>query len=240
METPGWDVEQIGRTLGAEVQSVKPEVWRVEMPHRQLARRLRLELAPQHQAVRLYGGHPGNRRGSALSQVDLYRVEQVQIDEAAGQVRFVTSAPNPAELIVWKVGTFQLSAGHCSATDDEIPPPATAVPAAAVPEPGASSVDDEPELREDRVNLVGRLARPHYSERTGRPFFTAGLAEQPDGEIETVWHRLKAFGGVARHANELRRGQLVRLSGKPTQEVYDKDGETHLVTTILLSYIEPC
>lgn len=239
METTGWDVEQIGRVLGSEVHSVKPEVWRVEMSHRQVARRLRLELAPQHQAVRLYGGHPGNRGGSALSQVDLYRVGQVQIDETAGQVRFVTRAPNPAELIVWKVGTFQLSAGHCSATDDEMPPPVPAVPAAPVPDPSGGADDDDPESVEDRVNLVGRLARPHYSERTGRPFFTAGLAEQPEGEVEPIWHRLKAFGGVARHANELRRGQLVRLSGKPTQEVYDKDGEPHLVTTILLSYIEP-
>jgi single-stranded DNA-binding protein len=86
---------------------------------------------------------------------------------------------------------------------------------------------------------VGKLARPHYSDRTGKPFFTAGLAEYPDQGIVPVWHNLKAFGGVARQAAELERGQIVRLTGKSQEDRFrNRKGEEVARPVILLVHIE--
>jgi len=88
------------------------------------------------------------------------------------------------------------------------------------------------------VQLVGRLARPHYSEATGKPFFTAGLAEYRDGAMAPTWHNLKAFGGVARAAQHLERGAWVRLTGKHQVDRYQKDGQDVSRPVILLVHIE--
>jgi single-stranded DNA-binding protein len=53
-----------------------------------------------------------------------------------------------------------------------------------------------------------------------------------------VWHNLKAFGGVARAAQHLARGQMVRVSGKQREEIYEREGEAHRALSLLVVHIE--
>lgn len=211
-----WDTRRIADALKGELRQRKPELTTLELCHPVVGTRLKLDMATRHDALRLWCDRNDNGHLSVVGRLDLYRIEAIAIDADTHRVRFAATAPHPVELEVTAEATFQVIIGTKLDT-----------PVAMVAQPA-------PEV----VQLVGRLARPHYSERTGKPFFTAGLAEYPDGAVTPTWHNLKAFGGVARAAQHLERGAMVRLSGKPQEDRYHKDGQEMTKTVILLVHIE--
>lgn len=232
MGTTRWDIAAISTALGAEVVQSKPEVYCLRLTHPIVGSRLKLEMAPALEAIRLWCGQPDNGTPSVLARTDVFRVTEVLVDQGQGEVRFRTAEPHPTELLVTEDATFSMSVGilldgrlnGSVASKGEVSP----VPAKFEPGHGDDGL----------IQLVGKLARPHFSDRTGKPFFTAGLAEYPDGAMAPVWHNLKAFGGVARTAQHLERGQWVRLSGKVQEDRYQKAGQDMAKTVILLVHIE--
>jgi hypothetical protein len=218
-----WDLEAIAQALDGVVRHRKPHVYDVAITHRQLGIRLKLDMAPEHDALRLWCDRNDEGRLVLLGRIDLFEIGEVAIDPEQGIVRFRTRDTCPSELEITSDATYLLSVGGS--------PRSAVAPATVVP---ARETESEDEL----IRLVGRLARPHYSESSGKPFFTAGLAEHPDGAMAPVWHNLKAFGGVAREARHLERGDWVRLTGKPHQERYRKGGVEQTKPVILLVHIE--
>lgn len=232
MGTIHWDIMGIGTALGAEVTQSKPEVYCLRLTHPRVGTRLKLEMAPALEAIRLWCGHPVNGTPGVLARTDVFRVTEVLVDQGQGEVRFRTAEPHPTELLVTEDATFSISVGvllngRLNGSDTSS---GDASPAPARIEPGNG--DD------GLIQLVGKLARPHFSDRTGKPFFTAGLAEHPDGAMAPVWHNLKAFGSVALNAQHLERGSWVRLSGKEQEDRYQKAGQDTTKTVILLVHIE--
>jgi hypothetical protein len=169
-------------------------------------------------ALRVYCDRSDDGHLTVLGRIDLFEIADVMINVEEGWVRFGSAHQPPTELEVSSDATFFVTVGERSNHG-------RGAPATAAPE-------------SDLVQLVGRLARPHYSEGSGKPFFTAGLAEHPDGATEPIWHNLKAFGGVAREAKHLGRGEWVRLSGKPHEDRYTKEGAEVTRPVILLVHIE--
>lgn len=215
-----WDLEAIATALGGALRNRKPHVFGIELRHAHLGTRLKLDLAPEHRAVRLWCDFNDQGKLTLLGRVDLFDIEGIGVDADEGRVHFVSQNPQPTELEVRADATFLVTVGSSRSRQ------------AAVIEPTVVSNGD------DLVHLVGRLARPHYSDRTGKSFFTAGLAEYQDGAVTPIWHNLKAFGGVAREAGQLERGTRVRLSGKPHQDRYQKNGQEVIKPVILLVHIE--
>ena len=211
-----WDTRLIAEALGGELRQRKPELTTLELTHLRVGTRLKLDMATRHDALRLWCDRNDHGQLSVVGRLDFYGIESIVIDAAERRVRFAATAPHPVELEVSAEATFQVTIG--TTLNGPAPAPANPVP--------------------ELVQLTGRLARPNYSERTGKPFFTAGLAEYPDGAIAPTWHNLKAFGGVARAAQHLERGAVVRVSGKPQAEHYHKDGQEMTKTVILLVHIE--
>ncbi len=221
-----WDIDGVGIALGGQVVSTKPGVMSVRIQHKELGTRLKLEMAPAHRGIRLYCDRNGGDDVTVLSRTDLFGITNVMVDEANGEVRFQTGEPRPTELVVTEDATFQMAVGR---QGQEVPPPTATDTAPPLP----------PVADDGLIHLVGKLARPHYSDRTGKPFFTAGLAEYPDQGVVPIWHNLKAFGGVARQAAELERGQIVRLTGKSQEDRYrNRKGEDIARPVILLMHIE--
>ena len=231
MGTTRWDLDGISTALGAEIERSKPDVYSLRLTHSVVGTRLRLEMAPALEAIRLWCDCNGHGTPTLLARTDLFRVTEVEIDEGKGEVRFRTAEPNPTELLITEDATFHMTVGMYL---DELSK------GAARPQ---TETEEAPEARErpngdDLIQMVGKLARPHFSDRTGKPFFTAGLAQYPDGAMAPVWHNLKAFGGVAQNAQHLERGQWVRLSGKEQTDRYQKAGQDVTKTVILLVHIE--
>ncbi len=189
-----WDIAGISRALGAEVAQSRPEVYCLRLTHPTVGTRLKLEMAPALETIRLWCGQTENGTPTVLARTDLFRVTEVMVDQGQGEVRFRTAEPHQTELLITEDATFQMAVGiHL----DEL--------ARGRDEPKVDAAGDP--AREERtqgddglIQLVGKLARPHFSDRTGKSFFTAGLAEYPDGAMAPVWHNLKAFGGVALNA----------------------------------------
>lgn len=218
MGTSDWDLELIGQTLGVVGTPAKPGVIGFDLDHQAEDIRLRLEVAPNHRAVRLYCKRQHDDHALVLCRTDLFGIEEVLCDEAQGTVRFRNRRERPTDLMVSEDATFELFV------------------AAPTPDsPGA-----QPPLAADGlVHLVGRLARPRFSDRTGKPFFSAGLAEYPDGGIVPIWHSLKAFEAVALQAAGLERGQMVRVSGHLRQEHFrGSTGRDQQRNVLILASIE--
>lgn len=211
-----WDTRRIAEALDGELRQRKPELTTLELTHPRVGTRLKLDMATRHDALRLWCDRNDNGQLSVVGRLDFYGIESIVMDEATRRVRFAATTPSPVELEVSADATFQVTIGT------------------TIGGPAPSAAEPPPEV----VQLTGRLARPNYSERTGKPFFTAGLAEYPDGAVAPTWHNLKAFGGVARAAQHLERGAVVRVSGKPHIEHYHKDGQELTKTVILLIHIE--
>ncbi len=230
MGTTRWDTAAISTALGAEVIQSKPDVYCLRLTHAVVGTHLKLEMAPSLEALRLWCDRKGNGGHTLLGRCDLFRVTEVMVDEGKGEVRFRTAEPNPTELLITEDVTFHISVGvlldglRNSFKNSEAP--------------SIQAPVEEESTRDELIQLVGKLARPHFSDRTGKPFFTAGLAEYPDGAMAPVWHNLKAFGGVALNAQHLERGQWVRLSGKVQEDRYQKNGEQMAKPVILLVHIE--
>jgi len=230
MGTKTWDIEGISTALGADVITTKPDVYCLRLTHAVVGTRLKLEMAPSVQAIRLWCDRKGNGVYTLLSRCDLFRVTEVAVNEGKGEVRFSTAEPNPTELLITEDATVHISVGVLL---DELRNGSVRSETASMRAPV-----DEGSMRDDLIQLVGKLARPHFSDHTGKPFFTAGLAEYPDGAMAPVWHNLKAFGGVALNAQHLERGQWVRLSGKLQEDRYQKHGADLSKKVILLVHIE--
>jgi hypothetical protein len=211
-----WDLEAIAEALGSSVRERKRGVFGVELHHPTLGTRLKLDMAPSVDALRLFCDRLDDGHLTVLGRIDLFEIAIVTINVAEGWVRFGSVHQLPTELEVSDEATFVVTVGERSN-------PGRRAPAAA---------DNE------LVRLVGHLARPHCSEATGKPFFTAGLAEHPDGATAPVWHNHKAFGGVAREGKHLERGAWVRLIGKSQVDRYHKDGQEQIRPVILLVHIE--
>jgi hypothetical protein len=218
-----WNLDAIAQALDGEVRNRKPHVYDVAITHPRLGIRLKLDMAPEHDALRLWCDRNDEGKLVLLGRIDLFEIGEIAIDAEQGIVRFRTRDTCPSELEVTSDATYLLSVGGS--------PRSAVVPDTVIPA-------SETEPGDDTIRLVGRLARPHYSESSGKPFFTAGLAEHPDGAMAPVWHNLKAFGGVAREAQYLERGAWVRLTGKPHQDRYRKDGVEQTKPVILLVHIE--
>ncbi|MDQ3655092.1 MAG: hypothetical protein M3457_08440 [Chloroflexota bacterium] len=73
--------------------------------------RLKLEMAPALEAIRLWCGQPDTGTPTVLARTDLFRVTEVLADEGQGEVRFRTAEPNPTELLITEDATFQMSVG---------------------------------------------------------------------------------------------------------------------------------
>lgn len=216
-----WDLDAIAATLDGTVRQRKPHVFGIELSHAQLGTRLKLDMAPEYGAVRLWCDHNEQNKLTLLGRVDLFDIQAIMINPDEGRVHFISQSPQPAELEVRADATFLITVGPTSNQRE------------VAVEPVVTSIGDE------LVHLAGRLARPHYSDRTGKPFFTAGLAEYRDGAMAPIWHNLKAFGGVATHARDLERGDWVRLTGKTQEDRYrNRLGEEVSKPVILLVHIE--
>ncbi len=215
-----WDLDAIAATLDGTVHQRKPHVFGIELTHAHLGTRLKLDMAPEYGALRLWCDHNEQNKLTLLGRVDLFDIEAIMLNPDEGRVHFVSQSPQPSELEVRADATFLITVGRASDQKE------------AVVEPTLTANGVE------LVHLAGRLARPHYSDRTGKPFFTAGLAEYQDGAMVPVWHNLKAFDGVARQAGQLERGAWVRLTGKSLQDRYQKNGQEVTKPVILLVHIE--
>lgn len=232
MVSEAWDIAGISAALGAEVVTSKPDVLCLRLAHQTVGTRLKLEMAPTVQAIRLRCDQVSQGKSTLISRCDLFRVSEVVVDEARSEVRFRTTDQNPTELMITEDATFHLTVGVMV---DELTNGRGERNGAATTQPTA--MEDSPQA-DGLIHLVGKLARPFFSNRTGKPFFTAGLAEHPDQAIAPVWHNLKAFGGVALQAQYLQRGQWVRLSGKVQEDRYHKAGDVMPKPVILLVHIE--
>ncbi len=228
MQATEWDIGAIRDALGGEYRANPPDIHAIRLINRELDIRLKVELVTGKRLVRLWCDRHRSSGPSLIGRTDLFRVDSIEADSARGQVRFRTADPYPSELVVTEDGTFRLTVAYTTemSTDESHP-----VENDVAAEEGEAPSDE-------LVNLVGRLARPHYSERTGKPFFSAGLAQYPDGAMAPVWYNLKAFGGVARAAQHLERGQMVRVSGKQREETYEREGEAQSALSLLVVHIE--
>lgn len=228
MHTSQWDIGSIRVALGGEYKTSPPDTHTIRSVNEKLGIRVKVELVTGKHLVRLWCDRHRPTGPTLIGRTDLFRIQSIETDSARGEVRFRTAGPHPSELLVTEDGTFRLTVAYTADVTDE----------GLAPVPGDTPEVDEKSPADDLVNLVGRLARPHYAERTGKPYFSAGLAQYPDGAMAPVWYNLKAFGGVARSAQDLQRGQTVRLSGKQKEEVYERDGEAHSSLSILVVHIE--
>lgn len=228
MQATEWNIDAIREALGGEYRANPPDIHAIRLINRELDIRLKVELVTSKRLVRLWCDRHRSSGPSLIGRTDLFRVTAIEADSARGQVRFRTDGPYPSELLVTEDGTFTLKVAF------------TAEVSASASHPVENDVaaEERQEPSDELINLVGKLARPHYSERTGKPFFSAGLAQYPDGAMAPVWHNLKAFGGVARAAQDLERGQMVRVSGKQKEETYERDGEVHSSLSILVVHVE--
>lgn len=59
-----------------------------------------------------------------------------------------------------------------------------------------------------------------------------------DKRERTDWHRVVAFGGLARSIKELKKGGLVAVTGMMRQNEYEKDGTVYRTTEILATKID--
>lgn len=228
MQATEWDIGAIREALGGKYTASPPDTHAVRLTNEELGIRVKVELVTGKQLVRLWCDRHRTSGPTFVGRTDLFRVTAIEADSARGEVRFRTDGPSPSELLVTEDGTFTLKVAHTTEmSTDESHPMEHDVTAKECEEPS-----------DELVNLVGKLARPHYSERTGKPFFSAGLAQYPHGAMAPVWHNLKAFGGVARAAQHLERGQMVRVSGKQQEETYEREGEAQSALSLLVVHIE--
>lgn len=231
MGEAAWDIAAICASLGGEYRQQRADHHQLLLTNEPLGIRLKMDLYPQKRLVRLWCDRRLAEGPTFVGRTEVFLITYVETDPVRGETVFRTTDPRPAELLVTRDATFYMTVAFISEAE---------IDSAFGPEqvPAAQSEDSAVSPTDDVITLVGRLARPHYSDHTGRPFFTAGLAQYPDGAVHPVWHNLKAFGGVAKSARDLQRGQMVRLSGKPRAESFLKDGEERTSTSILLTYIE--
>jgi hypothetical protein len=213
-----WPIDEIAAALGGELTTTSPSVWTVCLGNRSLGTRLELQLAPAHGAVQLIPERDKKTGPWTIGKIVYYGVSRVAVDATSGVVRFRTNEDPPIELLVTALGQFCLTAGIDA---DQVKPPPVAAP-----------LDPEP------ITLIGRLARPRYSEQGKSPFWCAGLAVRVDGREQPVWHNLKAWGSLAVGCKAFAKGQPVRATGKRKEERYLKNGVLMADISLVLTAIE--
>ena len=97
----------------------------------------------------------------------------------------------------------------------------------------------------NKVELIGRLGQdPKVSYLpSGQPVAELSVAtdesykDREGNKVEkTEWHRVKVFGRAAEFCgNWLSKGRLVFVCGKLTTRSWDKDGQTHYMTEVVVS-----
>jgi|GEM_PF-5592049 len=213
-----WPLEDIADCLGGDLRQVKPEVWRISIPSKPLGTALELQLSPKHGAVRLTPERQKKAGPWTIGTITYFRIERVTVYPGEGEVAFRTGDQPPVELLVTHLGQFRLVVG---------------IDAARVSRVAAATADTE------TVTVVGNLARPFFTDEKRTPFWMAGLAEQINGADQPLWHQLKAFGQLARTANQFAKGQKVKVTGMRRLERWEKDGHMHTGFSLMLTAIEP-
>jgi single-strand DNA-binding protein len=97
----------------------------------------------------------------------------------------------------------------------------------------------------NRVTLIGRLGKDPEIKRTqgGDPVATLSLATDyrgKDGEKQTDWHRVVAFGRTAEVAEQyLAKGRQVAIEGRlKTREWQDDSGQRRWTTEVVVQSLE--
>ncbi len=105
-------------------------------------------------------------------------------------------------------------------------------------QPEAAPANVTPIRHEDEVELEGMIGRPELKEVRGKTLFTAGLrVNQGEGE---EWVSLAAWGPTAEAAATIRRGQVVRVVGKPKETSFvDSNGVMRSKRELTASLISP-
>lgn len=218
--TADWNLETLAQALGVAGIPGKPGVIGFDLAHQSEGIRLRLEVAPAHHAIRLYCQRKIGETTLVLSRTDLFGIAEITSNDAEGTVRFHSRGTRTCDVVVREDASFEMFIGA------ETPRQTIEAPPLPLAEDGL-------------VHLVGRLARPRYSNRTGKPFFSAGLAQYPDGGVVPIWYSLKAFDQVAEAAQDLQRGQTVHVAGHQRQEHFrDGTGVDQQRSVLILSSIE--
>lgn len=94
----------------------------------------------------------------------------------------------------------------------------------------------------NKTILLGNVGRdPDIREsRNGDPIATFSLATQRGfkKDAETDWHRCTAFGKTAEVVRDyVRKGSKLYLEGRLEYSTYEKDGQTHYGTSIIVNHL---
>jgi single-strand DNA-binding protein len=87
------------------------------------------------------------------------------------------------------------------------------------------------------VTLVGNIGDYTYSEVTDTPQFRITLAtnERRKDEVHTEWHKLVAWGGIAKAMKDYcTTGTGLYVEGKLRHRSHEKDGEKRYITEVVV------
>jgi single-strand DNA-binding protein len=94
----------------------------------------------------------------------------------------------------------------------------------------------------NKVILVGHLGRePEVKEVQGFKIasFTLATSRKTKQAEETEWHNLKCFNRLAEIAEQyLKKGSLVYIEGRLTTRTWEKDGQKHSRTEIVVESLQ--
>jgi single-strand DNA-binding protein len=100
----------------------------------------------------------------------------------------------------------------------------------------------------NKVQLIGKLGRdpelkymPNSTAVVNFSLATSRKWKDKDGQKQekTDWHRLSAFGKLAEIIGQwLKKGSLAYFEGRLQTREYEKDGQKHYVTEIIVSEME--